>query len=62
MNTVIILAIQFRENTNLYSSMEDLQDLSIMTPDLLAMERQLMNIPCSSLAWVSGTSSIRLML
>ena len=54
--------MQFRENTNLYSSMEDLQDLSIMTPDLLAMERQLMNIPCSSLAWVSGTSSIRLML
>ena len=42
--------------------MEDLQDLSVVTPLLVAMVRQLINIPCPSLAGVSGTSRDRLML
>ena len=53
---------KYKERLYLYSSMEDLQDLSVVTPLLVAMVRQLMNIPCPSLAGVSGTSRDRLML
>ena len=42
--------------------MEDLQDLSVVTPLLEEMVRQLMNIPCPSLAGVSGISWDRMML
>ena len=42
--------------------MEDLQNLSIRTPALLEMERQLINIPWSLLAGVSDTSWARVKL